>query len=120
MRVGDLLLFYQRPQDGNQFKIFAWSNLQENVSGLHTLRFPDVDQHHRPVLTSLGQELALLHERVFGEVPRMAFCRVATPIDNEIGSLFHFTERARYLATQLSGDLGRTMSQRSVAIEQTA
>ena len=52
-------------------------------------------------------------------MPRVAFGRVAAPVDNEVGSLLHFTERAGYLATQLSGDFGRTVSQRCVAIEQT-
>ncbi len=53
-------------------------------------------------------------------MPRMTFGRIAAPVDNEVGSLLHFTERARYLATQLSGDFGWAMSQRRVAIEQTA
>lgn len=63
---------------------------------------------------------ALLHQRVFGEMPRMAFRRIAAPIDDEIGPVFNFTQRTSNFATQLSGDLGRTMSQRGMAIEQSS
>ncbi len=118
--VGHVLFFDQGPENGDQLEIFAWSHLQEDVGSLHAFGFADIDQHHGAIFTSFGQELALLHERVFGEVSRMTLGRIAAPVDDEVGSLFHFTERARYLATQLSGDFGRAMSQGCVAIEQTA
>ena len=118
--IGHLLFLDQCPEDRDQLKVFARPHLQEDVGSLHAFGFADIDQHHGAIFTSFGQELALLHERVFGEVSRMTLGRIAAPIDDEVGSLFHFTERAGYLATQLSGDLGRAMSQGCVAIEQTA
>ena len=94
-----------------QLEILAGPNLQEDIGGLGALRFANVDQHHRAVLAAARQELALLHERVFGEVPRMALGRVAAPVDDEIGPVLHFAERTRDFATQLGGDLGGTVSQ---------
>ena len=67
-----------------------------------------------------GQELALLHERVLGEVPRMALGRVAAPVDDEVGPVLDFAQRARNFATQLGGDLGWTVSKRGVAVDHAA
>jgi hypothetical protein len=49
----------------------------------------------------------------------MALGRISSPIDNKVGPLLHFAERTRYLATQLGGDLGGTVSQRGVTVEQS-
>ena len=49
----------------------------------------------------------------------MALCRIPTPIHNKVGSILHFTQRARYLSAQLGGNFGGTVSQGSVAVQQT-
>ena len=49
----------------------------------------------------------------------MTFCRIAAPVDDKIGSVFDFAQRASDFATQLGSDFGRTVSQRCVAIQQT-
>ena len=43
---------------------------------------------------------------------------IASPIDNEVSSILYFAQRARDLATQLSGDFGGTVSQTGVTVEQ--
>ena len=50
----------------------------------------------------------------------MTFRRIPAPIHNKVGPVFDFAERARYFSAQLSGNFGRTVSQRSVAVEQAA
>ncbi len=108
------------PQDRDQFKILARANLQENVGGLGALGLANVDEHHRAIFATARQKLALLHDGVLGEMARMALGRVSAPVHNKIGSLFHFAERTGYFATQLGGDLGWPVSERRVAIEQSA
>ena len=46
--------------------------------------------------------------------------RIPTPVQNKVGSILHFTERARNLSTQLGDNFGRTVSQRRVAVEQAS
>ncbi len=93
-------------------------NLQEDVGRFDALGFANVDQHHRAILATARQELALLHQRVLGEVPRMALRRIASPVHDEIGSVLDFAERAGDLTAQLGGYFSGTMSQRGVAVEQ--
>tara|TARA_B100000029_G_scaffold437778_1_gene453208 strand:- start:473 stop:940 length:468 start_codon:yes stop_codon:yes gene_type:complete len=47
----------------------------------------------------------------------MAIEWVSSPVDDEIRSVHHFAQRARYFATQLGGDFGWTVSQRGVAVD---
>ena len=47
----------------------------------------------------------------------MTFGWIASPVDDEIGSVLDFAESTRDFATQLGGDFGGTVSQRSVAID---
>ncbi len=49
---------------------------------------------------------------------RMAFGRIASPIHDEVGSLFHFAECTGNFTTQLGGDFGGTVSQRGMAVQQ--
>jgi len=49
----------------------------------------------------------------------MAFGRVTAPVQNKVGSVFNFTQRTRYFSAQLSGNFGRTVSQRRVTVQQT-
>ncbi len=116
---GNLLVFDHRSQQRDQFKIFARTDLQENIGSFDALGFANIDQDHRPIFTTFGQKFALRHQRVLGEVARMALGRVASPVDDEIGSVLDFAQRACDFATQLGGDFGGTVSQRCVAIEQT-
>ena len=51
-------------------------------------------------------------------MPRMTLRRISTPVDDEIGSILDFAERASNFASQLGGDFRGTVSQRSVAIDQ--
>ena len=87
-------------------------------AALALLRFANIDQHHRAVLAAAREKLALLHDGVLREMARMALGRIAAPIHDEVGSLLHFAERASDFATQLGGDLGGTVSQRGVTVEQ--
>lgn len=50
----------------------------------------------------------------------MAFGRVSAPVNNEIGSVFDFAQRACDFTTQLGGDFGWAVSQGGVAVEQRA
>jgi hypothetical protein len=70
--------------------------------------------------SSLGNELALLHDRVLREVTRMTLRRISTPVDDEIRPVLHFTECARDLATQLGGYLSGAVSKRGVAVDHTS
>ena len=116
--VVDVLALDHGPQDRDQLEILAGPNLQEDVGGFGALGFADIDQHHRAVLAAAGQELALLHDGVLGEMPRMALRRIAAPVHDEVGSVLDFAERTRDFATQLGGDFGWTVSQRGVTVDQ--
>ena len=83
-------------------------------------RFANVDQDHRPALAALGHELAFLRERVLAEMPRVAFRRVAAPVDDEVRPVLDFAQRARDLATQLGGYLSGAVSKRGVAVDHTS
>ncbi len=50
----------------------------------------------------------------------MTFRGVASPVDDKIGSILHFAERARDLTTQLGGDFGGAVSQGGVAVDHTS
>ena len=80
--------------------------------------FADIDQIHRAIFPSLRQELRFLHDGVLREMARMAFGRVASPIHDEVGSLFYFAERTGNFTTQLGSDFGGTVSQRCVTVQQ--
>ncbi len=95
-------------------------NLQEDVGGLGAGGLANVHQDHRSVLAAVGHELALLRQGVLGEMPRMALGRVAAPVDDEVGPVLDFAQRAGHLATQLGGDLGWTVSERGVAVDHPA
>lgn len=86
------LPFDQSPQGGEDLEILAGPNLQKNVRGLGTGSFPNIDQDHCAVLTPAGSEFPLLGQRVTGEVPGMALCRVASPIDDQVGPIFDFPQ----------------------------
>lgn len=62
----------------------------------------------------------LLHQGVFGEMSRMTFRRIPTPIEDEVGAILHFAERASDLSAQLGGNFCGTVSQRCVTIKQAA
>lgn len=53
-------------------------------------------------------------------MPRMAFGRIAAPIHDEISSVLNFAECAGDFAAQLGCDFCGTMSQRGVAVHQSA
>ena len=116
----DLLVLNQRAQDRNQFEVFTGANLEEDVGGLRALCGADIHEHHRSVFTSPGQELTLGHQRVLRKVSGVALRGIASPVHNKISSVLHFTECTSDFATQLGGDFRGTVSQRGVAIEQTA
>ena len=101
-------------------EVLAGPHLEEDVRGLGARRLADVHQHHRAVLAAVGQELALLRQRVLGEVPRMALGRVAAPVDDEVGPVLDFAQRAGHLTAQLGGDLGGAVSKRGVAVDDAA
>ena len=118
LSIRDPLIFDHCTEDGNQLKILARPNLQKRISCFSAFRFSDIDQDHRAVLAAAGQKLALLHDGVLREVPGMTLRWVTTPIDDEICSLFYFTQRTSDFTTQLGGDFSRTVSQRGVAVQQ--
>ena len=94
-RLRDRLWIYglaldQRPQRGQNLKILARPNLKKNVRRLRAGCFTNVDQDHRSILTAVRDELSLLGERVFGEMPWMAFRRIASPVDDEVRSVLDF------------------------------
>ena len=95
----------QGSQRGQHFEIRARSDLQKLIAGPRARRFTNVHQHHRPILPPPGHELALRSEGELVEVPRVALNRVGAPVDDEVGAVFHFAERARQLAGELTGDL---------------
>src|SRR5205823_10329586 len=82
--------------------------------------FADIDENHRPAFAAVGHEFALLHDRVFGEMARMAFGRVAAPVDDEVGPVLDFAERTRDFTTQLGGDLCWTVSEGRVTVDHGA
>ena len=111
------LVLDQRPQRRADLEVLARLDLQEDVGRLGAGRFADVDEDHRAALAALGDELALLGERVLAEVPRMAFRRVAAPVDDEVRPVLDFAQRARDLATQLGGYFSGAVSKRGVAVD---
>src|SRR5262245_20375055 len=50
----------------------------------------------------------------------MAFGGVAAPVNDEVGPVFDFAERARDFTTQLGGDFGWAVSERGVAVDDAA
>ena len=84
---------------------------------LHTGRLTDVNQHHRPALASLRHVLALGNQGIPGEMQRVAIGRIASPVDDEIGAIFHLTQGTRDFTTQLGGYFGRAVSQGGVAVD---
>ena len=114
------LILDERAKSRQDLEVLAGSNLQKDVRSLGAGRFADVDQHHRSSLASFRDELALLRQRVLGEVPRVAFGRIAAPIDDEVRSVLHLSQGARDLATQLGGYLSGAVSKRGVAVDHTS
>ena len=114
------LVLDERAQRGHDLEVLAGPDLEEDVRGLGARRFADVHQDHRSALASLGHELALLGERVLGEMPRMAFRRIAAPVDDEVRPVLDFAQRARDLATQLGGYFSGAVSKRGVAVDHTS
>ncbi len=110
----------ERAQRGDDLEVLAGPDLQEDVGGLGARRLADVHQDHRAALAAVGHELALLRERVLREVPRVALGRVAAPVDDEVGPVLDFAQRARDLAAQLGGYLSGAVSERGVAVDHTA
>ena len=53
-------------------------------------------------------------------MPRMALRRIPAPVDDEVGSVLDFAERASDLATQLGGYLSGAVSKRGVAVDHTS
>lgn len=80
-------------------------------------RLTNVNQHHRPALASLGHVLALGSQGIPGEMQRVAIGRIASPVDDEIGAIFHLTQGTRDFTTQLGGYFGRAVSQGGVAVD---
>ena len=54
------------------------------------------------------------------EVPRVALGRVAAPVDDEVGPVLHFAQRAGHFTAQLGGDFGGAVSKRCVAVDDAA
>jgi hypothetical protein len=48
---------------------------------------------------------------------RMRLDGVGSPVDQEVGPILHFAERAGHLADQLRGDLARAVRERRVAVD---
>ncbi len=119
-RPVDRLVFDQGAKRCGNLEILPGSNLQKNVGGLCARRLANINQHHRAVLAAARQKLALLHDRVLGEVPRVALRRVAPPVDDEVRPVLDLTQRARDLATQLGGYLSGAVSKRGVAVDHTS
>ncbi len=115
----DLLVLDHCPQDRDQLEIFTRADLQEDVGRFDAFGFADIDQDHRAILAAARQKFAFLHQGVLGEVTRMALRRIASPVDNEIGSVLDLAQSTCDFATQLGGYFSRTMSQRGVAVEQS-
>ena len=115
----DFLILDHRTQDRDQFKVLTRTNLQEDVGGFGALRRADINQHDRPILPAIGQELALGHQRVLRKMPGVALRGIASPVNNKIASVLHFTERTSDFATQLGSDFRGTVSQRCVTVQQT-
>ena len=59
----------------------------------------------RPLRPS-GTNLPFWVSVYFVKCRGMALGRVAAPVDDEVGPVLDFAQRARHLATQLGGDLG--------------
>src|SRR5262249_13011378 len=72
---------------------------------------------HGPAFAAVGYELALLRQRVLGEVARVALRGVASPVDNQVRPILYFAERARNLAAQLGSDLRWAVSERGMAVD---
>ena len=116
--VRDDFVFDHRTQHRDQLKILAGFDLQEDIGSFDAFGFANINQHHGAVFSTAGQEPALLHQRVFGEMSWMALRRVASPVDNEISPILDFAERACDFASQLGGDFCGTVSQRRMAVQQ--
>ena len=69
-------------------------------------------------LRPLGKNLLFLHQSVLGEMPRMTFRGITSPVDNEICSILDFAERTSDLTTQLGSYFSWTVSQGGMAVEQ--
>src|SRR6185503_7601839 len=116
-RPVDRLALHERPHDRAELEILARLEDEGDVGRLGRGRFPDVDGDHRPALAPFGNELALLGDGVLAEMPRMAFRRVAAPVDDEVRPVLDFAQRARDLATQLGGYFSGAVSKRGVAVD---
>ena len=119
-RAIDRLALDERAQGGRDLEVLAGPDLQKDVRGLGTWCFANVHQDHRAALAALRHELALLHDRVPGEMARMAFRRIAAPVHDEVRPFLDFAEGARNLATQLGGYLSGAVSKRCVAVDHTS
>ena len=110
----------QRPQRPQGLEILARLDLDEDVGRLGALGPPHVDDHAGAVLAAVGQEHALGHEAVLGEVPRMALGRVRAPEHDEVAAVGHFAERTRHFAHALKRHARRAVADARRGVDRAA